>query len=292
MFDFDGTLSEIVARPEDARLDPRLLAPLERLRRTRGQIAVVSGRDRATLTGLLPDGWAALGSYGLELPPELAASGHPEGFAAGAARAALAAAEGELRALLAGAPPDAGVTPNAGATAGAGIATPLHAPPDATAPASPIAAARLEVKAWGVALHFRGSGAMPGPAALARVEDLARRRGLALHPGRLVWELRPAAAVDKGWAVRFLAQRLSPAALLCFGDDLGDLPAFAATRALATHAAGVPPPGSPAGAALPAAAIGVASAEVPAERLRAACDIVLPDRQALVKFCEALAGEG
>jgi trehalose 6-phosphate phosphatase len=60
------------------------------------------------------------------------------------------------------------------------------------------------------------------------------RRGLAVHDGRTERELRPPVQVDKGTVVRALgaehAGRLVAAAV--FGDDIGDLPAFAAVGEL------------------------------------------------------------
>ncbi len=57
----------------------------------------------------------------------------------------------------------------------------------------------------------------------ARQED---ERGLRVYPGRLSVELRPPLDVDKGTVVRALTTGMRAVAV--FGDDLGDLPAFAA----------------------------------------------------------------
>ena len=54
---------------------------------------------------------------------------------------------------------------------------------------------------------------------------------MAIHLGRMSLELRPPVAVDKGTVVRQLAAGCSAACYL--GDDLGDLPAFAALATLA-----------------------------------------------------------
>ena len=74
-FDFDGTLSEIVPRSQDAVLDPALAPSLERIAKMVGYLAVISARDRATLARRLPADWLTLGSYGLELPEAISASG-------------------------------------------------------------------------------------------------------------------------------------------------------------------------------------------------------------------------
>ncbi|HXY28051.1 MAG TPA: hypothetical protein VEH82_07190, partial [Acidimicrobiales bacterium] len=69
--------------------------------------------------------------------------------------------------------------------------------------------------------------------------------GLAVHPGRAERELRPPVHVDKGTVVRALVaeydarpgvEPLRHAA--AFGDDMGDLPAFAALDELRASAGG------------------------------------------------------
>ena len=69
------------------------------------------------------------------------------------------------------------------------------------------------------------------------LEALAERTGLALEPGRRVIELRPP-GMDKGVALTELARQRGARSVLFFGDDLGDLAAFAAVRAL--RADGIP----------------------------------------------------
>jgi trehalose 6-phosphate phosphatase len=65
-------------------------------------------------------------------------------------------------------------------------------------------------------------------------EGQRARRGFQLHPARSSIELQPAVEVDKGTVVRTLVEALPspPSAVAVFGDDLGDLPAFAAVTAL------------------------------------------------------------
>ncbi|MGI8608274.1 MAG: trehalose-phosphatase [Candidatus Dormibacteria bacterium] len=234
--DFDGTLSPIVARPEDARLDPALEPILTRLRAAVGWVVVISGRERAFLEDRV-DGMMTIGSYGLELPAELSSSGIREGFRAGEVRARLEDARQDLEGRL---------------------------PP----------ASRLEVKAWGLALHYRGAG--PGfdePAAVRLAEDVAERHRLTVQRGRLVVELKPQEAVDKGWALALLAAKLQPSAVVFIGDDLGDVPAWEAARQL--------------GERISSLAVALASPELPRGAL-ASCDLVLSDRSVLGDFLEAL----
>jgi trehalose 6-phosphate phosphatase len=89
-------------------------------------------------------------------------------------------------------------------------------------------AVRIEEKPMSVALHYRSS-----PQHRQAVEEWARAaaetRGVARQDGRMVVELKPPVAVDKGTVLA-----LQAAALECawyFGDDLSDAKAFAALRA-------------------------------------------------------------
>ena len=86
-------------------------------------------------------------------------------------------------------------------------------------------------------LHWRhapeaGSvGARPSPLAGAASGDCGS------IPGRLSLELRPPLDVDKGTVVRSLVAGMQAVAV--FGDDLGDLPAFAAAAELAAQGVAV-----------------------------------------------------
>jgi trehalose 6-phosphate phosphatase len=93
----------------------------------------------------------------------------------------------------------------------------------------------VEPKGFTVTLHWRNAPESGGWAA-AFAADQARLRRLRVFPGRLSLELRPPLDVDKGTVVRALTDGMRAVAV--FGDDLGDLPAFAAVAELA--AAGVP----------------------------------------------------
>jgi trehalose 6-phosphate phosphatase len=66
---------------------------------------------------------------------------------------------------------------------------------------------------------------------------LAERNGLVIEPGRFVLELRPPGS-DKGAALTELVTERGAKSVVFCGDDLGDLAAFAAVRALREH--GIP----------------------------------------------------
>ena len=240
--DFDGTLSPIVARPADARAHPGAVPALTALAAVVGTVAVITGRpaaDAVALGGLATvPGLVVLGHYGWQRWQDGQLADEPPPPAVRAARAAL---PGVLRAAQA---------------------------PDGT---------RVEDKAHAVAVHTRGTADPEGTLSRLRgpLGELAERLGLAAEPGRLVIELRPP-GVDKGTALTGLAgQRAARSVLFC-GDDLGDLPAFAAVRALRADG-------------IPGCAVASASAESP--RVAAAADLVVDGPGGVVELLTELAAE-
>jgi trehalose 6-phosphate phosphatase len=202
--DFDGTLSPIVADPREARAHPGAVAGLRGLAGLVGTLAVITGRPAMEAVelggfGSIP-GLIVLGHYGWE--------------------------RWEDGALAAPPPPP-------------GVATARARLPELLAEAGAPEGTRIEDKGSALAVHARRT-ADPA-AALAAVADplagLAAATGLTLEPGRLVIELRPP-GMDKGSALTALAAERQSGAILFAGDDLGDLPAFGAVRAL--RAAGHP----------------------------------------------------
>jgi trehalose 6-phosphate phosphatase len=197
--DFDGTLAPIVDDPEAARPLPGAVELLGQLAARFGAVALISGR---------PAGWLAehaaapgvryLGLYGLQEIRDGQVGVDPR---LEAARPAVLAAQEELR--------------NSGAIRDSG--------------------AHLEDKQYAVAVHTRR---MPDPPRWAEpidqaVRQIADRHGLEVVPGKLVWELRPAVHSDKGDAVRRVVAESGARSVVVAGDDLGDLPAFAAAAQLA-----------------------------------------------------------
>jgi trehalose 6-phosphate phosphatase len=202
--DFDGTLSPIVADPQAAYAHPGAAHALRELSDRVGTLAVITGRPAGAAVELggfdeVP-GLIVLGHYGWERwqDGELSSPPPPPGVAAARAR---------LPGVLA----------------------------DADAPEG----TRIEDKGSALAVHTRGTADPAG--ALAGLADplagLAAATGLICEPGRLVIELRPP-GTDKGAALTGLAAERKSGAIMFAGDDLGDLAAFAAVRAL--RAAGHP----------------------------------------------------
>jgi trehalose 6-phosphate phosphatase len=240
--DFDGTLAPIVADPRAARALPGAVPALRRLAGAVGTLAVITGRPAAEAVaygGLdAVPGLIVLGHYGWQRWQDGELTGPPSPPAVQAARQAL---PGLLR--------------QAGA-------------PDGT---------WVEDKGHALAVHTRRTADPDAALGLLRgpLDNLAERIGLAAEPGRMVIELRPA-GVDKGSALTGLVRERGAAAVLFCGDDLGDLPAFAAVRAL--RADGIP-------------GCAVASASPESPEVAAAADLVVDGPEGIVALLAALAGE-
>ncbi|MCP9962467.1 trehalose-phosphatase [Streptomyces somaliensis] len=243
--DFDGTLAPIVADPERARAHPGAVPALAALAPRVASVAVITGRPAgvavryggfAGVPGL--DRLVVLGHYGAERWD--AATGEVR---AAPEHPGLAPARAELPGVL--------------ERAGAGPGT------------------WIEEKGRAFAVHTRRAAdpqgsfdALTGPLA-----DLAARHGLVVEPGRMVLELRPPGA-DKGRALLEHVRETGAQAVVYAGDDLGDLPAFAAVEEL--RAAGVP-------------GLLVCSGSDEVRALAARADLVLDGPAEVVAFFAALA---
>jgi trehalose 6-phosphate phosphatase len=196
--DFDGTLAPIVADPREARADPGAVGALRGLAGVVGTLAVITGRPAAEAVELggfesVP-GLIVLGHYGLERWQDGALTGPEDLPGVEAARERLP-----------------GVLAEAGAPDGVWI----------------------EDKGSAVAVHTRRTADPVGELAALKepLAGLAADVGLVVEPGRLVIELRPP-GMDKGAALTALVAERKAGPVLFAGDDLGDLAAFAAVRAL------------------------------------------------------------
>jgi trehalose 6-phosphate phosphatase len=96
--------------------------------------------------------------------------------------------------------------------------------------------AQVEDKGLAIAVHTRRLHDAAG--AFQRLEPglraLAERHGLVIEPGRQVIEAR-SPGMDKGTAVRVVADEVGAGGFLFAGDDLGDLGAFDAVDDLRQH---------------------------------------------------------
>jgi trehalose 6-phosphate phosphatase len=241
--DYDGTLAPIVDDPARAVPSAGAVEALTALGPRVGRLAVVTGRpvrEVVRVGGLeAVPGLVVLGLYGAQrwVAGRVEQAPVPRG---------LVAAREAVRRLLA----------------------------DPPSPA--VIGTTVEDKGGSFAVHTRRA-VDPGAALRVLRDPLARLAttyGLRLEPGRLVLELR-GFGFDKGVAVRTLASTDPPCrSVLYAGDDLGDLAAFDALRALAAE--GV-------------ATWTVAAASREAPRVAAAADLVVDGPAGLVELLAALA---
>ncbi len=191
--DFDGTLAAIVEDPTAARPLPGVPALLAELAVPFALVAVISGRPTAFLAEVL-----------------------------GAPRGVMLAGLYGLERALRGPEHDTW----------AAVIDQVVAEATATAPEG----VYVEPKGLTVTLHWRRA-----PEQKEWVVAFAARQhaehDLMVHEGRHERELRPPLDVDKGTVVRSLVaehdEKAEPLrAVAAFGDDVGDLPAFAALEAL------------------------------------------------------------
>ncbi|MGW4032825.1 trehalose-phosphatase [Streptomyces sp. NPDC004838] len=243
--DFDGTLADIVPDPEQARAHPGAAAALARLAPKVASVAVVTGRPAgvavryggfAGVPGL--DHLVVLGHYGAERWNAVTGTVNTP-----APHPGVIAVRAELPGFL----------DRFGAWRGTWI----------------------EEKGQAVAVHTRRAADPQGAFQALRepLAALATRHGLILEPGRMVLELRPP-GMDKGVALAEYVQEVKAEAVLYAGDDLGDLPAFAAVEKLRSD--GVP-------------GLLVCSGSTEVTELAERADLLVPGPPAVVEFLASLA---
>lgn len=205
--DFDGTLAPIVGNPDVAHMHrdaPGVLIDLADVVRT---IAVITGRPARQVLALggLDDVGDAIGERGHELVV-LGQYGNERWTSSG-------------RRVISPKPP-------------VGLASLISDLPRLLRNAG-VADAWIEEKGLAVGVHTRRC--LDPRAAfdtlLPVLTAAAAERGLSVEPGRFVVEIR-AAGMDKGIALRRLVEEHDVGGIVFVGDDLGDLPAFAAVREL------------------------------------------------------------
>jgi trehalose 6-phosphate phosphatase len=166
LVDFDGSLSPIVERAEDARPLPEAIAQLARLAARLGRVGIVSGRPVEFLADRVPiPGVTYAGLYGMERLSGGSRSIDPRVVPY---LDAVAAATSELRQRL----------PAELVESKAGVSVTLHWRP------SPDRAEEV----------------------CAVADEVARRHGLAQLRTRMAVELRPPVGIDKGDATRALVE--------------------------------------------------------------------------------------
>jgi trehalose 6-phosphate phosphatase len=206
--DIDGTLAPIAPTPERAKVLPKALRALERLAEAYALVGCITGRPAAQARQMVPIPNVVIsGNHGLELMhgDEVTLVGQAAKYQ-DAVHRALLVVEND------------GLLPELGC--------------------------RLEDKGITFSVHYRTS---PRPDhALryleAQIVPKLDRAGLAWRFGRMVLEVRPPVAVDKGSAVKRLKGRRRIDHLLYVGDDTTDLDAFReATIRVAVRSSEAPP---------------------------------------------------
>jgi trehalose 6-phosphate phosphatase len=193
--DFDGTLVAIAPRPDLVHVEPEVLQVLERLsERFDHAVAVITGRPLATVDGFLAP---------LKLP--------------------VAAEHGSIRR-------DAQGHVHADTHS-------IEAVKGVAARLEPLVEANpgllLERKQTSVALHYRQRPELGAACKDAVEKAVVGTTGLAVLPGKMVFEVRPQ-GLDKGTAVKaFLDEPpFKGRTPVYMGDDVTDEDAFAAVNAL------------------------------------------------------------
>lgn len=195
--DYDGVLTPIVDRPEDARMSPDMRRVVHELA-GRCPVCVVSGRDRAVVQDLM--GMSDLivaGSHGFDI-------WHPE--------------RGTLRHEAAAG--FEGLVAEVGDELDDGVGW--------------LDGVQVERKRASVAVHYRRADADAAERVAELVRRmLAQRPGeLKLTPGKMVYEIQPNLDWDKGRAVRYLLDTLGltgpDTVPIYLGDDVTDEDAFRA----------------------------------------------------------------
>jgi trehalose 6-phosphate phosphatase len=204
--DFDGTLSPIVDDPQQAVIHPEAPSTLAALAAEVRAVVVITGRPARQVVSLghleqladaLPEGShvAVFGQYGHERWDSTTRR-----FVSPEPPPGLSALREELPGLLAA----------------------EHAED-----------ALVEEKGLALAVHTRRLAHPQETFDRLRevLADAADRHGLTLEPGRLVLEVR-APGMHKGLAVRAALEEYDGRGVVFVGDDLGDIEAFEAVRAL------------------------------------------------------------
>ncbi|MGH3936316.1 MAG: trehalose-phosphatase [Pseudonocardiaceae bacterium] len=197
--DYDGTLTPIVDRPEDAVISDSMRNAVRELA-GRATVCVVSGRDRPVVARWMGiDGLIVAGSHGFDIGDH------------GAGLVGLDAASG-FEVLL--------------PTVTDWLRREVRS----------IQGAVVEPKRFSVAVHYRLVVAGQRPVVKEVVDTLLADHPdlLKVTPGKMVYEIQPKVDWDKGKAVRYLRQALhvdgEQFVSLYLGDDITDEDAFMALK--------------------------------------------------------------
>jgi trehalose 6-phosphate phosphatase len=240
--DFDGTLSPIVRSPEEAVVLPECRSALRSLAQELDLVAILSGRaveEARRLVGL--DELTYVGNHGLE-----------RWDSRGGYESEAEPYRGQMAEVLKALGSELGN----------------------------MEGVRLEDKGIVITIHYRSSpdAAAARQTILEAAGGISTSTDLTVVEGKKVIEIRPPLAVDKGTAVRKLAEEHRLKGIVCLGDDSTDVDAFRAVKELRQQRG------------LPGLAIGVGGEEAPVELVSEA-DVLLPEPEAVAGFLQGLADE-
>ncbi len=214
--DIDGVISSIAPTPDQAWVAPGARDALRQLLTRLRVVAALSGRAPATAAAMVQiPGMLYVGNHGLEELVDGEVTIVPEALPyVGKVAPVLAAAQRQLD----------------------------------------IPGLIFEDKGITGTVHFRQAPEPDGARCAVRrvLEPLVDIAGLALSEGRMIFEIRPPVALDKGAAARRLIQRYGLASCVFLGDDVTDTHAFEVLRDLRSDGA------------MQAVCVGVLSTETPA----------------------------
>ena len=192
--DYDGTLTPIVDRPEDAVISQDMRNAVRQLAE-RCLVCVVSGRDRRVVQELMGlDDLTITGTHGFDICSPEGTIGREEGA--------------EFEALL------------------DGVKRRLHEELD------PIEGALVELKRTSIAAHYRLVSEEERPRVRKVVDTILAEHPeeLRITPGKMVYEIQPKIEWDKGRAILYLLETLDldrdDVVPLYLGDDVTDEDAF------------------------------------------------------------------
>jgi trehalose 6-phosphate phosphatase len=200
--DFDGTVSHVASSPDQAVLAENAAEALAKLADSLQLTAIVTGRSADDARSLVEvDGLQIIGNHGLERISEIGRVVRPE---VQPQIDDIAQAMATIQQDLAG--------------------DPL------------IDGAVFENKGLSASIHYRltQDRDRARDRILPLVEREAKTRGLHVTEGRLVVELRPTVAVNKGTAIAEIIGEFQLSGAVYFGDDVTDLDAFAVLKSLSS----------------------------------------------------------
>ncbi len=199
--DFDGTLSPLAPTPAGAKIDPSASLALSELAKRLEVVGIVTGRaaDDARERVGIPD-LLYVGNHGLEWTHNGEHVFHPAGLAA---EQVLDSALSAIR--------------------------------DRLGKVASLDGVIFENKRLSGSVHYRLSEdpLTVGNALASIAAEVTNEYGLRLSGGKMVFELRPQAQVNKGTAIEDLIERYRLDSAVFFGDDITDVDGFMALHRVA-----------------------------------------------------------